>query len=476
MFFRKVFLFVLMSALLFSVPYLSLAQNEEAAPFPSEKFSFSFDLAVFRTQQDKALVELYYSIYRNYLKFVPEDSIFKATFVFSAEIWQDDSLITKNQWKNINTADSLSQVDERHKLYGVGFFAVAAGEYLLKVELTDLNSTYSKQYEFDLPIKSFPQDKLTMSDVQLASEIKRSAATTTRFSKNGYDVIPNTDRFFGTGLPMLMIYSEIYNLKKENEPDTANYAVNYKILDGDGQVMRNFPDKIRVKPGNSAVEVSGLNIISFRSGTYFLEVNVIDLFNNESVSKKKKFFIFRQGDMAMADSTAEKLRARKLTAAYERVYNNMSKEEIDSEFGAASYVATKEEKKIFKKLDLPGKRSFLIEFWQRRDQTPGTPQNEYRENYLRLMRTANQQFSSFGDGWKTDQGRVLLLYGAPDEIERFPYSSENKPYLIWKYFSIQGGISFYFVDKRNFGKFELVHSTARGELYDPEWERWIIPH
>ena len=476
MVFKNFFVFTIMSVILFSLPFLSLAQNDEALPIIPEKFSFSFDLAVFRTQQDKALVELYYSVYRNYLKFVPEDSLFKATFVFSAELWQGDSLAVKNQWKNINTADSLSQVDEKHKLYGVGFFAVAAGEYLLKVELTDLNSTLSKQYEFDLPIEAFPKDKLTMSDVQLASDIKKSAATPTRFSKNGYDVIPNTDRFFGTGLPMLMIYSEIYNLKKANEPDTAKYAVNYKILDGDGLVIRNFPDKIRVKPGNSAVEVSGLNIISFRSGTYFLEVTVKDLFNNESVSRKKKFFIFRQGDMAMADSAAEKLRERKLAAAYERVYNEMSKEEVASEFGAASYIATKEEKKIFKKLDLPAKRSFLAEFWGKRDQTPGTPQNEYRENYLKLMRTADQQFSSFGNGWKTDRGRILLLYGAPDETERFPYSSDNKPYQIWKYFSIQGGISFYFVDKRNFGKFELVHSTARGELYDPEWQRWINPH
>ena len=473
---KKYFVFIIMSVILFLLPLSSFAQNNETLPIPAEKFSFSFDLAVFRTQQDKALVELYYSIYRNYLKFVPEDGAFKATFVFSAELWQDDSLITKNQWKNINSADSLSQVDESHKLYGIGFFAVPAGEYLLKVELTDLNSTFTKQYEFDLPIESFPKDKLTMSDIQLASDIKKSAATPTRFSKNGYDVIPNTDRFFGTGLPMLMIYSEIYNLKKENEPDTAKYAVNYKILDGDGLVIRTFPDKIRVKPGNSAVEVSGLNIISFRSGTYFLEVNVKDLFNNESVSRKKKFFIFRQGDMAMADSTAEKLKQKKLTAAYERVYKNMSKEEVESEFGAASYIATKEEKKIFKKLDLPAKRTFLIDFWQKRDQTPSTPQNEYRKNYLDLMKAANQQFSSFGNGWKTDRGRILLLYGVPDEIERFPYSSENKPYLVWKYFSIQGGISFYFVDKRNFGKFELVHSTARGELYDPEWERWINPH
>jgi GWxTD domain-containing protein len=195
-----------------------------------------------------------------------------------------------------------------------------------------------------------------------------------------------------------------------------------------------------------------------------------------AVSKRKKFFIFRQGDMAAADSVAEKLQQQKIATNYERIYSVMSDEEIEDEFGAATYLATKEEKTVFKKLDALGRRSFLVEFWQKRDQTPETPQNEFRDNYIKLMNTANEQFSGFDKGWKSDMGRVLLLYGVPDEIERFPYSSDNKPYQIWKYFSIQGGVNFYFVDKRNFGKFELVNSTARGELYDPEWERWINPN
>ncbi len=452
------------------------AQEKDLMPCPPEKFVFSYDYSIFRTQQNKSLVELYYSIYRNFLKFVAEDSLYRATFLFKAEIWQGDSLISANQWKNVNVADSLSQIDNRQKLFGIGYFSIAPGEYLLKVELTDLSAANKKQYEDKLVVPTFPSDKLAMSDIQVASEIKKTDDPQNRFYKNGYVVIPNIDRFFGTGLPILMIYAEIYNLKKPGEPDTAKYAVNFQILDGQETVVRNFPAKIKVKPGNSAVEISGLNIISFHSGTYFLNVEVNDLFTNESVSKRTKFFIFREGDLTMTDSAAQKLQTQRIINAYEKVYSALSAEEIEDEFGAASYIATKEEKNIFKKLDEAGKRSFLIEFWQKRDEKPETPQNEFRDNYIRLMNTANEQFGGFDKGWKSDMGRVLLLYGVPDEIERFPYSSENKPYHIWKYFSIQGGVNFYFVDKRNFGKFELVHSTARGELYDPEWERWINPN
>ncbi len=273
-----------------------------------------------------------------------------------------------------------------------------------------------------------------------------------------------------------MFYSEIYNLTDKSEPDTGNYSVQYRILDGDGQPVREFPAKVRKKPGESAVEVSGMNIISIHSGTYYLELDVKDLVNGESASQKKKFFIYREGDLAISDSAAQQLAEEKLRASLIRIYKNMSSESLNEEFEAAFYLATKEEKDIFKTLDVQGKQAFLIEFWRKRDRNPETAQNEFRDNYLTLVNTANKEFSGFKKGWKTDRGRVLLLYGVPDEIERFPLSMESKAHHIWKYFSIQGGIVFIFVDKQGFGEFELVHSTARGELSDPDWERWINPH
>ena len=93
------------------------------------------------------------------------------------------------------------------------------------------------------------------------------------------------------------------------------------------------------------------------------------------------------------------------------------------------------------------------------------------------MQHANQQYKgNFREGWRTDRGRVLLIYGRPDEIERFPFSNQNRSYEVWHFYQVQGGVDFIFVDKREMGDYELVHSTARGELYDPEWTRWIDPN
>ncbi len=454
---------------------ISAKTPQTTMTIPPDKFNFSFDVGYFRAQEEFVLVELYYSIFRNYLKFVPDEDRWKASFTFKAVVWQNDSLLATDKWSNVTYVDSLNQITSDQKLFGLGYFAVKPGTYVLKVTLTDSNSNYERQKEQTISIEPISTDKLTISDILLACQIK-SNAEKNRFYKNGYTVIPNPDKFYGTGMPMLMFYSEIYNLTDKSEPDTGNYSVQYRILDGDGQPVREFPAKVRKKPGESAVEVSGMNIISIHSGTYYLELDVKDLVNGESASQKKKFFIYREGDLAISDSAAQQLAEEKLRASLIRIYKNMSSESLNEEFEAAFYLATKEEKDIFKTLDVQGKQAFLIEFWRKRDRNPETAQNEFRDNYLTLVNTANKEFSGFKKGWKTDRGRVLLLYGVPDEIERFPLSMESKAHHIWKYFSIQGGIVFIFVDKQGFGEFELVHSTARGELSDPDWERWINPH
>lgn len=455
--------------------FLPLAALSQTALDVQDKFNFSFDIARFRAQDDFALVEIYYSIFRSYLKFVPEENGWQATFVLKAEVWQNDSLLATDQWQNFDYVDSLTQISSGQKLYGMGYFAIRPGDYLLKVTLTDINSNLEQQKSHAFTVDPINSESLIISDIELASQI-RTSTERTRFYKNGYQVIPNPDQFYGTGMPMLSFYSEIYNLYGTTVPDSGDYSVTYRILDSDGQIVREFPAKKRKKPGESAVEASGMNIISFRSGTYFLELEVNNLVNNEKTTQKKKFYIYRQGDLAISDSVVQHLAEQKLQASLERLYKNMDVEKLNEEFESAQYLSTKEEKEVFKTLDVQGKQSFLIEFWKKRDASTGTPQNEFRDNYLKLVNTANKEFSGFKKGYKTDRGRILLMYGVPDEIERFPLNMEHKEHLIWKFFSIQGGIIFVFVDKQGFGDLELVHSTARGELSDPDWQRWIDPN
>jgi GWxTD domain-containing protein len=85
------------------------------------------------------------------------------------------------------------------------------------------------------------------------------------------------------------------------------------------------------------------------------------------------------------------------------------------------WIITDEEQKAFKMLSNDEERDQFIEaFWQRRDPTPDTVENEFKEEHYRRIAYANEHFAAGIPGWKTDRGRIYIMYGPPDEIEAHP--------------------------------------------------------
>ena len=79
---------------------------------------------------------------------------------------------------------------------------------------------------------------------------------------------------------------------------------------------------------------------------------------------------------------------------------------------------------------------FIEQFWQRRDPTPGTPRNEFKEEHYRRIAFANEHFASDrAPGWQNDRGRVYITYGPPDEIESHPSGGPQgePPFEQWLY-------------------------------------------
>jgi GWxTD domain-containing protein len=85
------------------------------------------------------------------------------------------------------------------------------------------------------------------------------------------------------------------------------------------------------------------------------------------------------------------------------------------------WIITDEEQKAFKLLSNDEERDQFIEaFWQRRDPTPDTIENEFKEEHYRRMAYANEHFAAGIPGWKSDRGRIYIMYGPADEIESHP--------------------------------------------------------
>jgi GWxTD domain-containing protein len=113
---------------------------------------------------------------------------------------------------------------------------------------------------------------------------------------------------------------------------------------------------------------------------------------------------------------------------------------------------------------------FLVNFWQSRDKSPETPENEFMLDCFARIKYANEYFKGNSSGVNSDMGRIFIVYGQPDEIEDFSMNMDGKPYIIWHYFTTgTGKQSFVFIDYNVIGIYTLVHSTVEGEIHNAFW-------
>jgi len=107
----------------------------------------------------------------------------------------------------------------------------------------------------------------------------------------------------------------------------------------------------------------------------------------------------------------------------------------------AAYIIMDAERAAFLRLPTNEEREHFIEqFWQRRDPTPGTIENEFKEEHYRRIAYANEKFAEAGlAGWKTDRGRIYIVYGPSDEKEVHPAGERGgSPFEEWMYYRIEG--------------------------------------
>ncbi|HEX8889021.1 MAG TPA: GWxTD domain-containing protein [Pyrinomonadaceae bacterium] len=139
------------------------------------------------------------------------------------------------------------------------------------------------------------------------------------------------------------------------------------------------------------------------------------------------------------------------------------------------YIITDQERAAFKKLQTDEERENFIElFWRRRDPDPDTDENEYREEYYERIAYANEHYASGVPGWKTDRGRIYIMYGKPDELETHPSggsydrpsyegggTTSTYPFETWFYRYLPGigsGIEIEFVDPTGSGEYHIARS------------------
>jgi len=199
----------------------------------------------------------------------------------------------------------------------------------------------------------------------------------------------------------------------------------------------------------------------------------------------------QSGDQPKKTQQRRETVAKPLTEKQKRKREEKLRKELETPYRKwlnedVAYIITDEERAAFKKLQTDEEREqFIEQFWLRRDPTPDTVENEFKEEHYRRIAYANEHYASGIPGWKTDRGRIYITFGPPDEIESHPSGGTYErppeegggetstfPFEQWRYRYIEDigtNIVIEFVDPTMSGEYRMTSDPSEKDalLYVP---------
>jgi GWxTD domain-containing protein len=162
----------------------------------------------------------------------------------------------------------------------------------------------------------------------------------------------------------------------------------------------------------------------------------------------------------------QKQKARKTLKELDSQYRQWLNEDV-------IYIISPEERNAFLQLDTNEEREqFIEQFWLRRSSNPDLPDNDFKEEHYRRIAYANEHYASGIPGWKTDRGRMYIMWGPADEVDSHPSggtydrpmeegggSTTTYPWETWRWRYLEGigeNIILEFVDPSGSGEYHLT--------------------
>jgi GWxTD domain-containing protein len=441
---------------------LLIAFNQKA--FSDNNFSFDYDFCSFKDENSgKVFVELYYAFNQHQLKFIKTSDGYEAGGKLSVVLVNSvtGKTVINKMFKVPLSIKDTAGYDKNKKLVGQIDMLLDSGSYKLAIDGSDFNDTsFVMKRTEDIDLHGFSNERLCVSSIELASNITKSDDQKNIFYKNTLVVTPNPSLLFGNNMSSMYYYMEFYNLNKDVMGE--KYTLNFSILDSKGnEDYSNIKNYKIISP--SKVEIGSIDLSKFTTDKYKMSISLKNDAGDILQEASKIFYVFNP---AVKDTNAVTNTDPGFTLSEFSKYDD---KDVAKEYERLIYLITDIQKKQYDKLNtLDQKREFLYNFWKSRDVNPVKAHMEH----LRRIEYANKNYrNAFLEGWKSDRGRVYVLYGPYDDIERHDFESQTRAYEIWTYNAIQGGAIFVFVDQSSgVGNFELVHSTAQNEIRDDNWQ------
>jgi len=412
--------------ILFSL--ISFAQDNNFSRIPDNKVKYYQDFMSFQGANDKARLDFFIQVPYNAVQFVKTGQGFEAAYTITVSVFDEEkkNLITEKIWneKIVAISFELTTSPENFNL-GHRSFELTPGVYSIKTSLLDKDSKNEYNSENKVVVKQFTQLPAA-SDLMLISK--------KTMIEGSSKIIPNVSRSVVTDRDPLSIFFEIYS-------DTiSNFFVDYEIFDEKENSVYKSTNEIEVKKGTNQI-FNNIDSLSLDLGKNLLKVTLKDS-TGEVFDASVKSFIARWVGVPITLTDLDK--------AIDQLIYLASPEDI-------SFINSTEDRKE--------KAKRFVAFWKKQDPNPADEYNPVFNEYYNRVAYVNQNFTSYSlEGWRSDRGMVMIILGAPDNIDRHPFEYYSKPYEVWQYYNLNK--QFIFVDYTGFGDYRLDPSTPLyGDLY-----------
>lgn len=419
----KLLVFLLLG---FSILVIAQDQNYEKNFKQSYDAFFHQDFLNFRSDKPgMTKVDVYIQVPYKSLQFIKTGQGFTAKYSVVVSVFDEskEKLIVEKTWNETINVMDFAQTTSRLN-YNVGFrsFDLKPGNYFFRTAVIDSDSKKEVKSENNFRVREF-NPSIDMSDILLV----------TRSEVKSNQVMPNIPRNVTLSVGGLQFFYEIYT----SDSSMKNCTVDYEILDRESKVLYKKSVLEEITFGKNQI-VESLDDLRLDLGTFILRATLKDE-NFKTITSINKSFFSRW--IGLPGSVTD----------------------IDKAISQMVYIATPDElSKLKDSQTNEEKLKNFLEFWKKKDPSPNNEENEVFNEYFRRVAYANDNFSNYNEGWRTDRGMVYIILGAPNNIDRHPFEYDSKPYEVWEYYELNR--SFIFLDQTGFGDYRLI-TPLTGDLF-----------
>ncbi|MEM6630210.1 MAG: GWxTD domain-containing protein [Bacteroidota bacterium] len=428
------------------------------------------------TYENNGKVEVYFRVSGNSLRYEPQpNQSFLATIEVSCKIFRlrdADSLWidTRERKLQLTATNKQNELKLYPALVDMEVFTLPTGTYFLQVEVLDLRAPSAQpsrfHREFIMPppaLKAFAfSDIAIVRDDPVRMRLKKRILGQ-KYEPQGKFFTPLITNESLVNEDSLVCYVQLYNAESLAE---ENQLIERVSITKNGRNVQPPHTEVEENPSNFQVFIHTFDISKLSNDTYHLTIDLLDSKGDIIRTTWKKFYLYNYRSENEFKYFVSDVFAGDLL-------NEFDEDAIRHHIQTLTPISDEQEIQFSQVLrSYEQMKNYVYSFWNKRKQGDLTL-IELIKGYQALVKYVDQKFGVAPlEGWQTDQGRIWLKYGAPNERERFPATPSEFPYEIWRYSRLgnQNNVSFVFCNPMSeVNRFTLIHSDKYGELKNLRW-------